>query len=136
MTQPRLLSSPALRALLGACCLLTAIGAQAQSTTTPDMRDQAAVPNRSTDSNVPPATAAKQAREMAQGDPARWYREDPSAAAAVRRLEKEIGAALQEAQGACRKLQASSRAACLSEARATYKRDMADAKAQAYAQRS
>lgn len=136
MTQPRLPTFPALRALAGACCLFAAFSAQAQSTTSTDSPNASPVAAQSTDSNVPPATAAKQAREIAQGDPARWYRENPSAAAAVRRLEKEIGAALQEAQGACRKLPSSDRAACLSEARATYKRDMAGAKAQAYAERS
>jgi len=132
MTQPRLPSIPSLRALAGACCLLAAFGAQAQSAMTQDTQNPS---NRSTDSNVPPATAQKQAREIAQGDPARWYRENPSAAAAVRRLEKEIKAALQEAQGACRKLPAAERSGCMSEARATYQKDMAGAKAQAYADR-
>lgn len=127
MNQPRL---PMLRALAGACCLLAAIGAQAQSTMPPDSA------NPSTDSNVPPATAQKQAREIAQGDPARWFREDPSAAAAVRRLQKEIGAALQEAQGACRKLPAADRAGCMSEARANYQQDMAKVRETAYNQRS
>jgi hypothetical protein len=93
------------------------------------------VPTTSTDSNVPPATAQKQAREIAQGDPARWFREDPSAAAALRRLQKEIGAALQEAQGECRKMAASERGACMSEAQATYKRDMAGAQARVMAEK-
>jgi hypothetical protein len=124
MNQPRL---PLLRALAGAACLCAALGAQAQSSMPQD---------RSTDSNVPPATAQKQAREIAQGDPARWFREDPSAAAAVRRLQKEIGAALQEAQGACRKLPAADRAGCMSEARANYQQDMAKVRETAYNQRS
>lgn len=114
-----------LRALAGATLLCAALGsAQAQSS----------APNPSTDANVPPATAQKQARELAQGDPARWFREDPSAAASLRRLQKEIGAALQEAQGACRKLPAAERSSCMSEARATYNKDMAGAKAQVMAE--
>lgn len=117
MTQP---ASLTLRALAAATLLAAALGAHAQTTMTPP----------STDANVPPATAQKQAREIAQGDPARWFRENPSAAASLRRLQKEIGAALQEAQGACRQLPASERSACMSEARATYQKDMAGAKMQ------
>lgn len=89
----------------------------------------------STDDNVPAATAQKQAREIAQGDPARWFREDPSAAASLRRLHKEIGAALQEAQGACRKLAAAERPGCLKDARAMYQQDMAGAQARVMAER-
>jgi hypothetical protein len=115
MTQPDRLS---LRALVGACALLAAIGAaQAQTT------------NDSTDSNVPPATAQKQAREIAQGDPARWFRDNPGMGARLRNLQKEIGAGLQEAQGACRKMAAGERAGCMKEARATYQQDMAGARA-------
>lgn len=115
MTQPDHLC---LRALVGACALLAALGAaQAQST------------NDSNDSNVPPATAQKQAREIAHGDPPRWFREDPSMAARLRNLQKEIGAGLQEAQGACRKLPDAERAGCMKEARATYQQDMAGARA-------
>ena len=118
MNQPGQLS---LRALAGACALLAAIGAaHAQTATEP----------ASTDSNVPPATAAKQAREIAHGDPSRWFREDATMAARLRTLQKEIGAGLQEAQGACRKLAAAERAGCMSEARATYQKDMAGARAQ------
>lgn len=118
MTQPHLFS---LRALAGACALLAALGAAHAQTTQEPV---------STDSNVPPATAAKQAREMAQGDPARWFRENPSMAGRLRNLQKEIGAALQESQGACRKMAASERGACMREARATYQSDMAGARAQ------
>lgn len=125
MKQPASHRHPRLRALAAAGLFALACGAHAQTTLAPT----------STDSNVPPATAQKQAREIAQGDPARWFREDPSAAAALRRLHKEIGAALQEAQGACRKLPASERAACMSEARANYQKDMAGAKAQLWAER-
>ncbi len=128
MTQPR---STTLRALAGACIFFAALaGAQAQTQTSGTMEPT------STDSNVPPATAAKQAREMAQGDPARWFHENPSAAASLKRLQKEIGAALQEQQGACRKAPAAERAGCMSEARATYKKDMAGAQAQIMAERN
>ena len=119
MTQPH---RAFLCALLGACALLAAVGAtQAQE---------------STDSNVPPATVQKQAREIARGDPARWFREDATAAQRLRTLHKEIGAGLQESQGACRKLAASERAACMKEARATYQREMAGARAQVMAERN
>jgi hypothetical protein len=130
MIQPRPLS---LRVLAGACALFAAVaatvgaGAHAQTA--------AALTATSTDANVPPATAQKQAREIAQGDPARWFRQDPGAAASLRRLQKEMGAALQEAQGACRQLPAAQRTACMNEARATYKQDMAGAQAQVMAER-
>jgi hypothetical protein len=88
----------------------------------------------STDSNVPAATAQKQAREIAQGSPARWFREDASITARLRTVQKEIGAGLQEAQGACRKLPGSERAGCLKEARATYQQDMAGARSQVMAE--
>ena len=119
MTQPHQFS---LRALLGACALLAAVGA-AHAQTTPEPV--------STDSNVPPATAAKQAREIANGEPSRWFREDNSMAARVRRLQKEIGAGLQENQGACRKMPAAERSACMGEARAIYQKEMAGVRAQA-----
>ncbi len=119
MTQPRQLS---LRAFLGVYALIAVIGAAA------------AQDNTSTDSNVPAATAQKQAREIAQGDPARWFRDNPGMAARLRNLQKEIGAALQEAQGACRKLAASERSACMKDARATYQQDMAGARAQVMAE--
>jgi hypothetical protein len=112
------------RALLGACALAAAAGAHAQSAPEP----------ASSDSNVPPATAQKQAREIARGDPARWFREDASAAARLRTLLKEIGAGLQEAQGECRKLGASERRACMADARATYNQDMAGARARVMAE--
>lgn len=89
----------------------------------------------STDANVPPATAQKQAREIAQGDPARWFREDTTAAARLRTLQKEIGAGLQESTGACRKMAAGERAGCMKEARATYQQEMAGARAQVVAER-
>ncbi len=121
MKQPDQLS---LRALLGACALLAAVGpAQAQTAT-----------DTSTDANVPPATARKQASEIAHGDPARWYRDDATMAQRLRTLQKEIGAGLQEAQGACRKMPAAERAGCMKEARATYQQEMAAARAQVAAE--
>jgi hypothetical protein len=132
MTQPRMHT---LHALAGACALLASVAmgnVHAQSTSAAEP----AMAPTSTDSNVPPATAAKQAREIAQGDPARWFRQDPGAAASLRRLQKEIGAALQEAQGACRKMAAAERKTCMSEARATYNKDMAGAQAQIMAERN
>ncbi|MCC2956392.1 hypothetical protein LK542_12270 [Massilia sp. IC2-477] len=83
-----------------------------------------------TDAVVDPTAARQQAREIAQGDPARWYREDATRQAQLRTLHKEIGAALQEAKNACKKVPAAERNACLQEARATYQRDMAQAKTQ------
>ena len=112
-----------LRTAIGAALIIAALGAaRAQSSTD------------STDSNVPVATAQKQAREIAHGDPARWFREDPSMAARLRTLQKEIGAGLQEAQGACRKMAAAERAGCMKEARSTYQQDMAGARAQVVAE--
>jgi len=119
MKQPAMYAAHAIAALL----LAAAGSASAQSTLNPT----------STDSNVPPATAQKQAREIAQGDPARWFHQNPSANASLKRLQKEIGAALQEAQGECRKAPAAERNACLSEARAIYKKDMAGAPARVMA---
>ena len=110
MTQPY-------RSFAGACALLAAIGTA-----------QAGTGDQSTDANVPPATARQQAREIAHGDPSRWFREDASTAARLRSVQKEIGAGLQEAQGACRKLPAAERDGCVKQARATYQQDMAGAR--------
>ncbi|WP_426196885.1 hypothetical protein [Massilia sp. DWR3-1-1] len=132
MTNPRPLSLRVLAcALFGA--VAAAVGTSAQAQTAPAMAP--AVSATSTDANVPSATAQKQAREIAQGDPARWFRQDPGAAASLRRLQKEMGAALQEAQGACHQLPAAQRTACMNDARATYKKDMAGAQAQVMAER-
>jgi hypothetical protein len=122
MTQPDRIFARAL-AFASACALLASIGAA-----------QAQTSDQSTDSNVPPATAQKQAREIAQGSPSRWFREDASMAARLRTAQKEIGAGLQEAQGACRKLSAAERAGCIKEARATYQHDMAGARSQVMAE--
>lgn len=75
----------------------------------------------STDANVSPVAARQQAQEIAKGDPARWYRDDP----APQTLRKELGAALQEAQNACRKAPAAERKSCMNEARATWQRETA-----------
>jgi hypothetical protein len=77
----------------------------------------------STDQNVPAATAPKQAAEIARGDPARWTRVDDSAAR-LQSKRKQIAAALQESQGACRALPAHERPACMKQARATYQQEM------------
>lgn len=74
-----------------------------------------------TDATVNPTVARQQAREIAQGDPQRWYRNDPQ----QQTLRKELGAALQEAQNACRKAPAAERKSCMDEARATWQRETA-----------
>ena len=105
--------------LRGACaCLLGAtLSAHAQT-------------QASSDALVDPVAARQQSREIAQGDPARWYREDTTRQARLRTLQKEAGAALQEARNACRKGPSAERKSCEREARAAYQRDMAQAKAQ------
>lgn len=118
MSQP---DPTTLRIALGAAaCLLILSAAQAQE---------------SSDQNVPAATARQQAAEMARGDPARWFREDATAAARLRTLQKEIGAGLQEAQGNCRRMPAAERSACNKDARATYQQEMAGARARVIAER-
>lgn len=87
----------------------------------------------SSDQNVPPATARKQAAEVATGDPQRWYQEDATPAARLKTMQKEIAAGLQEAQGNCRRQATAERAACLKEARAIYQREMAEARTRAMA---
>lgn len=74
-----------------------------------------------TDATVNPTVARQQAQEIARGDPPRWYRDDP----AQQTLRKELGAALQEAQYACRKIPAAERKSCMAEARATWQRETA-----------
>lgn len=73
------------------------------------------------DAVVNPVAARQQAQEIAQGDPARWYRNDTE----QQTLRKELGAALQEAQNACRQQPSNERKACLQEARAAWQRDTA-----------
>jgi hypothetical protein len=108
------LSSRILRA--AACALaLASLGAAAQT---------------SDDRTVDPAVASKQASEIARGDPSRWYRNDPTRQARMRTLQKEIGAALNEARNGCRQGATAERGACMQEAQATWKQDMAAARAQ------
>ena len=104
-----------MRAALAACVLLAA---------TATAQDQPAT----TDQDVPRAAATRQAAEIARGDPARWYREDRTAAAHLRTLQKEIGAALAEQLAACRTLPAAERGGCVKDARSTYRQDMAAAR--------
>ena len=110
-----------IRAALGACAILLVLPAQAQQAV-------------SSDANVPAATARKQAAEVAQGGPARWYTEDATLQARLRSIRKEAGAGLQENLGNCRRKEsAAERAACNREARATYQQEMAGARARAMA---
>jgi len=101
------------RILRGLCACALAGAACAASAQEP--------PQAGTDANVNPTVARQQAREIATGDPARWYRNDP----AQQTLRKELGAALQEAQNACRKAPAAERKSCMNEARATWQRETA-----------
>ena len=88
----------------------------------------------SSDQNVPPATARKQAAEIASGDPQRWFQEDTTPAQRMRTLQKEIAAGLQEAQGNCRRQPTAERASCLKQARAMYQKDMAEARGKSMAE--
>lgn len=102
-----------IRILRGACaCALvaTAVSAAAQDST-----------QAGTDATVNPTVARQQAQEIAKGDPARWYRNDPE----QQTLRKELGAALQEAQNACRKAPAAERKSCMRQAHATWQRETA-----------
>ena len=71
------------------------------------------------DAVVDPAAARQQSQEIANGDPARWYRDDDQ----QKTLRKELGAALQEAQNGCRQKPANQRKACLQQAHATWQRE-------------
>lgn len=95
MRQPQAI---ALAAALAALC---AAGAQAQTQGQPF-----------NDSTVDKSVAVKQAKEIRKGDPARWHSEDTSRQARLRILQKEIGAAYEEAKNACRETAASGRSAC------------------------
>jgi len=83
-----------------------------------------ALAQASTDANVPPAAAGKQAREMAHGDPVRWYKEDTTRQERMRTRTKEIGAALDEAKNACKNGPAAERQACLKAAQGTWESEM------------
>ena len=85
----------------------------------------------STDANVPPAAAREQAREIAHGDPVRWYKEDTTRQERMRTRTKEIGAALDEAKNACKGAPAAERSACLKAAQATWESDMKAVRAEA-----
>ena len=85
----------------------------------------------SNDAMVAPAAASKQAREIARGDPVRWYREDATTQQRWRTRQKEIGAALDEAKNACRQGPAPERSGCLKAAQQTWKEEMAAARAEA-----
>ncbi|MDB5747644.1 MAG: hypothetical protein JWP72_2492 [Massilia sp.] len=76
------------------------------------------------DATVSPLAASKQAREIARGDPARWHREDATEAQRMRTRQKEIGAALSEAENACRQGPAAERQTCLKAAQARWKTEM------------
>jgi len=90
-----------------------------------------ALAQTSTDANVPPAAASKQAREIAQGDPVRWYKEDATRQERMRTRTKEIGAALDEAKNACKQQPAAERQACLKTAQATWETEMKALRAEA-----
>jgi hypothetical protein len=108
-------SFPTLRTAALACALFcTSVAATAQNS----------------DRNVDPTVVNRQAAEIARGDPARWYRDDATSAARLRTLQKEMGAALQQAQNACRRGPKAERAECLQAARATWQHDMASARDQ------
>lgn len=83
----------------------------------------------STPGVTPPAVAQQQKKEIAHGDPGRWYSHDSTAADQLRTVRKEIAAALQEATQACKRQPAAERNACMKEARSTYQHDMVNAKA-------
>ena len=102
--------------------LLAAAGAIASS---------GALAQTSNDAMVAPAAASKQAREIARGDPLRWYREDATPEQRWRTRQKEIGAALDEAKNACRQGPAAQRSACLKAAQETWKEESAAARAEA-----
>ena len=121
MQQP---SSCFLRTAAGAGALFLALSAQAQSPPTP--------PNEpSSDANLPAATVRQQRAEIARGDPPRWFQEDRTTAAKLKSIHKELAAGLQESLGACKRMTAAERSACTAQARATYKQEMAAARARA-----
>lgn len=91
---------------------------------------------QSSDADVAPAAASKQAREIANGDPARWYREDATRQEQMRTRRKEIGAALDEAKNACKREPAAGRQACLRAAQDTWREEMAALRAEVPVQAS
>ena len=73
---------------------------------------------------TPAATARQQQKEIAHGDPHRWYVADNTSASQLSNLRKEINAALVEQLTACKKQPARQRASCEHEAHANYQQDM------------
>jgi hypothetical protein len=109
---------PGIRCALALAGLLAATGAvQAQS-------------QAEGDKTVDQAVKTKQAQEIRRGDPARWSQDDPNRQARLRTLQKEIGAAYEEAKKACKTAGTAERSSCLKEARATYEQEMKNAPAQ------
>ncbi|WP_229414471.1 hypothetical protein [Zemynaea arenosa] len=84
---------------------------------------------------TPPNVVANQQRELAHGDPHRWFNDDKTLQARLQTLRKEIGAAYAEAKIGCQKGEAANRSACMAEARQTYNHDMANARETAMASR-
>jgi hypothetical protein len=82
------------------------------------------------DTTVAKAVAQKQSKEIHAGDPARWRSDDAGRQAAMKTLQKEIGAAYDEAKRACAKGAAAERSACLQAARQTWQQDMKHAPSQ------
>lgn len=117
--------------LLGAMLCAAATAQTGQPATPAATTDASAAPavQDSTPGVTPPAVAQQQKKEIAHGDPGRWYRHDSTAADQLRTVRKEIAAALQEATLACKREPAAERNACLKEARSTYQHDMVNAKA-------
>ncbi|QYF93822.1 hypothetical protein KY495_00845 [Massilia sp. PAMC28688] len=117
------------RAALGIGALLLSCTAHAQTTpavqeSMPEAQRAPAVMAR--DQNTPAPVARQQRAELAKGDPARWYQEDETMAERMRTMRKDIAAGLQENLGACRSRPAAERSACMRDARATYRQEMAD----------
>jgi len=105
-----------------ACAFMLCGGpAQAQNQPQVQVRD---------DTTVAEAVAQKQAKEIQAGDPARWHHDDASRQAALKTLQKEIGAAYDEARRACAKGPAAQRTGCLTTARQTWQDDLKNGPAQ------
>lgn len=61
-------------------------------------------------------------------DPVRWYQEDLTPNARFQTLKKEVDAAYKEALNECKTGERATRAACMNEARAQQKQDIASAR--------
>ena len=115
-----------------AACLLACAGAHGAMAQTTDTQPPGA--QAGSDATVSPAASARQAREIAGGDPVRWYQEDANSAQRMRTRQKEIGAALDEAKNACRQGPAAQRPACLKAAQDNWQKEMNLLRAEAPAQ--